>query len=214
MDNKGKKVFYNILNYVHVFFWLGIFAFLTIYISLGFLLIPSLTSVFVIGKEIIFGDYDMTDSVFKRFFGGVKNNIGMMRYFPLQIIFCMEGVGIYAANMANMKVIAYICTALMGLILTYIIFVCLCKVHFEQKCDLITVAVIMLYSLPYMITIWLIMTLFCLFIGPVVMIISLFVGALALVLMQGAALVGILHFKEKTSSLSEAETKIIDRRRK
>ncbi|MBQ7991204.1 MAG: hypothetical protein IJ251_09180 [Oscillospiraceae bacterium] len=209
--NKKRSAFYNVMNYIHVFFWLSFFAFLTIYLTLGILLIPSLMSVFTVGREVIFGEYDMTDSIIKRFFGGVKANLGMMRYFPLQIIFCLEAVGVYAGNMAGMKVISYICTAIMGLIITYLIYVCLCRIHFEKKCDLISVAVVMIYSLPYMLTIWLLMTLACLAIGPVFMIASLMVGALALILMQGAALIGILMFKQKTEQLSEAEEKLIGR---
>ncbi|MBP0954713.1 MAG: hypothetical protein J6M90_03595 [Oscillospiraceae bacterium] len=207
-NKKGKQVFYNVLGAVHVVFWLSLLAFGVIYLSLGILLLPVLTSVFTIGKEIIFRQYDITDSVFKRFFGGVKNNMSMLRYFPLQILLILEGAGLYAANMTGMKVIAYFCTALMSLMLTYIIYTALCKVHFEQKCDAVTVAVIMVYSLPFMISVWLVMTLVCLFAGPAAMIVSLAAGALLLLLIQGTALVGILNFKEKTDSLTEEEKEI------
>ncbi len=211
MKKNGKTIFYNVLGYIHVTFWLSLSAFLAIYLSLGILLIPALCSVFMIGKDIIYGEYDMTDGVIKRFVGGVKENIGMMRFFPLQLVFVLEAAGIYAANLTGMKPIVYVCTGLMSLMLTYIIFICLCRVHFEQKCDPVTVAVIMLYSLPYMLTVWLVMTLLCLLAGPALMIGSLLVGALVLVMIQGTALVGILRFKGKTSVLTEAEEKIAAR---
>ncbi|MBR4224569.1 MAG: hypothetical protein IKR73_07145 [Oscillospiraceae bacterium] len=211
MKNNGKIVFYNILNYIHVIFWLSLLSVLTIYLTLGILLIPSLTSVYIIGKEIILGDYDMTDSVFKRFFGGVRSRIGMMRYFPLQIIFCLEAAGVYAGHITGMSIISYVCTVLMSLVLTYTIYICLCRVHMEQKCDLITVAVIMLYSLPSALSIWLILTIVCLFFCPAVMIASLLIGALVLIVMQGVAMIGILKFKEDTSQLTEKEKTLIAR---
>jgi hypothetical protein len=69
----------------------------------------------------------------------------------------------------------------------------------------------MLYSLPYMLTIWLVMTLVCLFTGTVTVIASLLIGALVLVVIQGTALIGMLRFKEKTSELTAAEKKIAAR---
>ena len=211
MKKNGKLIFYNIISYVHVTFWLSLISFLTIYLTLGILLIPALCSVFLIGKDIIYGEYDTTDSVLKRFFRGLKENIGMMKFFPLQLIFLLEGAGIYAANASGLRPIVFVCTALMSLILTYIIFLCLYRVHFNSKCDSVTVCVVMLYSLPYMLTIWLVMTLVCLFTGTVTVIASLLIGALVLVVIQGTALIGMLRFKEKTSELTAAEKKIAAR---
>ncbi len=206
---KAKKTFFSIINYIHVVFWLSLCTFGVIYLTLGIMIFPALTSAFSIGKEVLFGEYDTTDSVLKRFFGGIKKHIGTMRYFPMYLFFVLECAGLYAAGLTGMDILAYVCNALMGLVLTLCIFACLCAVHFEKKPDIVTVGVVMIWSLPAMLAIWLIMTLCCLFFGEIFIVISLPAGGLLLGIMQAAALYGILSFKSKTGSLTESEEKFL-----
>ncbi|MBQ5316272.1 MAG: hypothetical protein J6I96_01840 [Oscillospiraceae bacterium] len=198
-----------VLDAVHVVFWLSIVFFVTVYVTFGILLIPALMSFFAVGKDILYGHYDRTDSIFGRFFSGIKNNIGMMRYFPLVLILALEAVGVTASARIGFMVISYVCIVLMGLILTYIIYLCLCRTHIDEKCDLVTAAMVMIWSLPNMLAVWLVCVLSCVLFGEVFMVVSALAGAAVMLLIQGTASVGILSFKAKHSALDEDEEKLM-----
>ena len=83
---------------VHLIAVLSAVCFGTIYLSLGILLIPALTSAFLVGKDVIYKQFDVYDSLSKRFFRQLKEEMHTMRYFPIQLVFVLQAVGIYAAG--------------------------------------------------------------------------------------------------------------------
>ena len=93
---------------VHLIAVLSAVCFGTIYLSLGILLIPALTSAFLVGKDVIYKQFDVYDSLSKRFFRQLKEEMHTMRYFPIQLVFVLQAVGIYASGRIGMKEISYL----------------------------------------------------------------------------------------------------------
>ena len=89
------------MSAIHLIVVLSIVCFGTIILSLGILLIPALTSAFIVGKDVIYKRYDVYDGLVKRFFSGLASEMRMMRYFPLQLIIIIQLAGIYAAEKGN-----------------------------------------------------------------------------------------------------------------
>lgn len=208
---KKKKGLSSVFSGLHIIFWLSLCFFGTVYLSFGILLIPALCSLFGMGKELLTREFDITDNIFKRFFSGIGESISMMRYFPFILIIALEAVGMTAAARTGLTAIAYICPAMIGLILTFLIYLCLYRTHLNEKTDIIGTFMIMVVSLPHMITIWLAMTLCVIFFGSVFMVISALAGALVMLLIQGVGAVDILNFKSRTAELTEDEKKLIGR---
>lgn len=211
---KNKRNFSEIFNVIHVIFWLSIVFFGTVYLSLGILLVPALCSLFSIGKEVLYKEFDITDNIFRRFFTGIGENIRMMKYFPFVLIIALEAVGIKAAAAAGIQIIAYICPAITGFLLTFLIYLCLCRIYYKPDTDMISAFIIMICSLPHMFAIWVLMTLCVIFFGVVFMAVSILVGAAVMLLIQGVAAIDILLFRQKNGSLDEKEQKFIGMLRK
>lgn len=65
---KNKVTLTAIMSAIHLIVVLSIVCFGTIILSLGILLIPALTSAFIVGKDVIYKRYDVYDGLVKRFF--------------------------------------------------------------------------------------------------------------------------------------------------
>lgn len=195
---------------VHLIAVLSAVCFGTIYLSLGILLIPALTSAFLVGKDVIYKQFDVYDSLSKRFFRQIKEEIHTMRYFPIQLVFVLQAVGIYASGRIGMKEISYLLLPCMAFLLTLLIYIISYHVFYQKLPSVVNVIIAMFFRLHYLITVWVLMILILMIFQPSAMGYLLIVGEIPLLLFQTVAFLDILAFKSAKGDLDESDKKHFD----
>lgn len=203
---KKKIDLSSIMSMIHLVFFLSLCCFGTMYLTAGVLAIPSLTSAFVIGKDIIFKRFDINDGLVKRFFSEMVSELRMMRYFPIQLLIILQAAGIYAAEKTGMTFLVYPMVACISFCGVLIIFVSACRVFIPKPMSITEIIIAMLYRIQYFLIIWVLMILCVLLFGTVMLGIFLFAGTLLLLAVETVAFLDLLSFKKAADMLSEEET--------
>ena len=202
---KNKVTLTAIMSAIHLIVVLSIVCFGTIILSLGILLIPAVTSAFIVGKDVIYKRYDVYDGLVKRFFSGLASEMRMMRYFPLQLIIIIQLAGIYAAEKVGMSFLMYLMVACISFVLTLIIYVITYHIFYNPKPTVTEVLVAMFYRVHFFLLVWVAMLLITALFGVKLMGVFLLVGTIAILLVEVVAFLGILSFKSLKKELTDEE---------
>lgn len=202
---KNKVTLTAIMSAIHLIVVLSIVCFGTIFLSLGILLIPALTSAFIVGKDVIYKRYDVYDGLIKRFFKGLTSEIGMMRYFPLQLIILIQLAGMYAAEKVGMNFLMYLMIACISFVLTLIVYVIAYHIFYSEKPTVTEVLIAMFYRVHFFLLVWVAMLLVTTLFSVKLMGIFVLVGTIALLLVETVAFLGILGFKNLRKELTAEE---------
>ena len=188
---------------VHLIAVLSVLTFGTIYLTLGILALPALTSAFEIGREVIYRRFSVYGSLTKSFIGGVRKHMDMMRFFPLQLIVILQAAGIYAANRTGMTVLTYPLTAGAAFVLTLMIYAAGYRVFCPDRADAVTIAVAMFYKPMYMLAVWVLMILAEVLAGVKLMAAMLIIGAIFLLAAEAVVFLGLTSYKKVRGALTE-----------
>lgn len=202
---KNKFTLTAIMSAIHLIVVLSLVCFGTIILSLGILLIPALTSAFIVGKDVIYKRYDVYDGLVKRFFSGLASEMRMMRYFPLQLIIIIQLAGIYAAENVGMSFLMYLMVACISFVLTLIIYVITYHIFYNPKPTITEVLVAMFYRVHFFLLVWVAMLLITALFGIKLMGVFLLVGTIFVLLVETVAFLGILSFKNLKKELTDEE---------
>ncbi|MBQ8786994.1 MAG: hypothetical protein IJZ61_05115, partial [Oscillospiraceae bacterium] len=202
---KNKFTLTALMSAIHLIFVLSIVCFGTIILSLGILLIPALTSAFIVGKDVIYKRYDVYDGLVKRFFSGLASEIRMMRYFPLQLIIIIQLVGMYAAEKVGMNFLMYLMVACISFVLTLIVYVITYHIFYNPKPSVTEVLIAMFYRVHFFLLVWIAMLLITTLSSIKLMGVFLLVGTIAVLLVETVAFLGVISFKNLKKELTEEE---------
>ncbi len=185
---------------------LSIECFVTIYLSLGILLLPALTSAFMIGKDVIYRRFDLYDSITKRFFVQLKKQLPMLRYFPIQLIMILQTVGIYASNRISARFMIYLLVPSVAFMMTLVVYLITYHVFYKNMPEITEVIIAMFYKVHYMISVWVIMLLMLYFLRPAMLSIFLIAGEIMLLGIECVAFLGLSSYKKAKHELGEEDT--------
>ena len=202
---KNKVTLTAIMSAIHLIVVLSIVCFGTIILSLGILLIPALTSAFIVGKDVIYKRYDVYDGLIKRFFKGLVSEIGMMRYFPLQLIIIIQIAGMYAAEKVGMGFLIYLMVACISFVLTLIVYVITYHIFYNPKPEVTEVLIAMFYRVHFFLLVWVAMLLITTLFSVKLMGVFVLVGTIAVLLVETVSFLGILGFKNLKKDLTDEE---------
>lgn len=188
---------------IHLIFVLSAVCFAAMLLSFGILALPALTSAFYVGKDVIYKRFDVYDSLSKRFITQLKQEMAMMRYFPIQLIIMLQAVGIYAAHRVNMIGLIYLLLPCMAFLTTLLIYVITYHVFYEKTPTVTEVIIAMFYRVRYMVTVWVLMILAFGLFKPAMLAALLLIGAALLILLETAAFLGIASFKKAKNCIGE-----------
>lgn len=127
----------------------------TIYLSLSILTIPALTSAFIIGKDVIYKQFDVHDGLVKRFYTELAAQMGMMRYFPLQLLVLLQTAGMYGAEKTGMTYLSYPMLICISFVCALIVYVIAFHLFYSPKPTVTIVIIAMMYRVQYFLMIWL-----------------------------------------------------------
>lgn len=202
---KGKFTLTAIMSAIHLVVVLSLVCFGTIILSLGILAIPALTSAFIVGKDVIYKQFDVYDGLVKRFFKGLASEMRMMRYFYLQLFIIIQLVGMYAAEKVGMEILMYLMIACISFLLTLIVYVITYHIFYTPKPTITEVLVAMFYRVHFFLLVWVTMLLITALFGVKLMGVFLLVGTIAILLVETVAFLGVIGFKKLKKELTDEE---------
>lgn len=202
---KNKVTLTAIMSAIHLIVVLSIVCFGTIFLSLGILLIPALTSAFIVGKDVIYKQFDVYDGLVKRFFKGLASEMRMMRYFPLQLFIIIQLAGMYAAEKVGMELLMYLMIACISFLLALIVYVITYHIFYTPKPTITEVLVAMFYRVHFFLLVWVAMLLITALFGVKLMGVFILVGTIAILLVETVAFLGVIGFKNLKKELTDEE---------
>ncbi|MBQ5320010.1 MAG: hypothetical protein J6K17_13020 [Oscillospiraceae bacterium] len=202
---KNKFTLTAIMSAIHLIVVLSLVCFGTVILSMGILLIPALTSAFAVGKDVIYKRYDVYDGLIKRFFKGLVSEIGMMRYFPLQLIIIIQLAGMYAAEKVGMNFLMYLMVGCISFILTLIVYIVTYHIFYSSKPTVTDVLIAMFYRVHFFLLVWVAMLLITTLFSVKLMGVFLLIGTIVVLLVETVAFLGILGFKNLKKELTDEE---------
>ncbi len=207
-----KNSFVRILSFIHLVFFLSVFCFGTIYFTFGILAIPALAAAFSLGKGLIYDTYNVYDSVFKDYLDSLKNNMHMMKYFPLELLLVLQIIGIrlltsdsIPLEQTTKQLLSYCMLACAAFVLTLAVYLCVYHVTYEQCPKLINVIIAMLYKQYCFLPIWIANILIICYMSLTLAVILLFLGAAVLIVYEAVAFIDIMLFRKLKGELTEEE---------
>ncbi len=204
---KSKFTLTGIMAAIHLVVVLSLVCFGTIILSLGILTIPALTSSFIVGKDVIYKRFDVYDGLVKRFFSGLASEIGMMRYFPLQLIIIIQLVGIFAAEKTGMNFLMNLMVACISFVLTLIVYVITYHIFYKPYPTVTDVLIAMFYRVQFFLLVWVAMILITALFGIKLMSALLLIGTIVILLVEIVAFLGVIGFKNLKNELTDEEKK-------
>lgn len=194
-----------LLSGIHLVFIGSILCFGTIYLTLGILALPALTAAFTIGKDVIFRQFDVYDSLTKRFFRETKAAMGMMKYFPLQLLAIFQCAGMFAAQKVGMPFLSYPMLICVVFVLSLIIYIITYHVFYSPKPPVTDVIIAMFYRIQYLLIIWMIVLLLTVTLCKITFVVCFFAGMLLIVLLEIVSFLDIISYKKLKGELTELD---------
>lgn len=185
-----------ILNAIHVIFFTSLLCFGITFLSGTILMIPAFTAAFVMGKTMIYKEFDITDSVIKNYFSYFKSAFCLMKYVPLNILLLLNVVGIVVAGVSKMEVYAIACLCIVALIITTLIYLAAYYAFFDKDLTLTEVVICMLYRPAFSIAIFVVVVLTIFFFSALILGILIFAGTLALFFIELVTFLHIMYYKK------------------
>ena len=194
-----------VTSMIHLCVVLSAVCFAAVFLTLGILALPALTAAFVIGKDIILRRFDVNDSVHRRFFRLLKENMSMMRYLPLQLIAVVQGVGIIACGRMGMAMFGYCLFALMAFVLTLTVYIITYHVFCKPLPEVPEVLIAMFYKIGSLLAVWALMLIVLVMSDIKLIPIALAVGAIPLILTEAVSFIGVMSFRKASGAITETE---------
>lgn len=190
-----------ILYAIHITFFSSILCFGMTFLSCGLLMIPAFAAAFMLGKSIIYKEFDITDSVIKTYLIYFKEAFGLMKYVGINILMLLNGVGMLMAGRFQMELYAIICLCIIAILLMMVIYLVSYYVFCDKKFTLAEVAICMIYKPLYTIAIFMIMVLFTFFLNLRVIEVFMFAGTAILFIVELITFLHFLHVKKLCGKL-------------
>ena len=166
-------------------------------------MIPAFTAAFMMGKTIIYKEFDITDSVIKNYCTYLKESLHLMKYVPLNILLILNIFGIMIAGVCKMEAYAIICLCIVALMLTIIIYLAAYYTFFDKNLTLTEVVICMLYKPTFMIAMFAGNVLIIFFFSPLIAGVSVFAGTVILFLIELVTFLHILYYKKLRGMLAD-----------
>lgn len=190
------SILYKILSLIHVFFFLSILCFGTIFLSLTIMMVPAVTAAFLIGKELIYKEYDITDSLIKKYFRYLKESLHLMKYAGINLVAALNIGGVFLGIKMEQMVYCVLCLAITAILYTLVLYVAGYYTFVDKKFTLVEVFICMLYKPGLLIPVIILMILLIFFFRMTIAKILLVVGAFPIVVLEMVIFLHTLHYRK------------------
>lgn len=198
-----ESILYKILSLVHVFFFLSILCFGTIFLSLTVMMVPAATAAFLIGRELIYKEYDITDSLIKKYFRYLKESLHLMKYAGINLVAALNIGGVILGTRMGQTFYSVLCLAATAVLYALVLYVAGYYTFVDKKFTLVEVFVCMLYKPGFLIPVIVAMVLLVFFFQPAAGGILLAVGAFPMLVLEMVIFIHTLHYRMLRGELPE-----------
>lgn len=198
-----ESVFYKTVSFIHIFFFLSILCFGTIFLSLTILMVPAITAAFMIGKELIYREYDITDSLIKKFFHYLKEALPLMKYVGINLAAALNIAGIFAGIYIGQTGYAIVCLTITAILYALTLYLAGYYTYMERKFSLMDVFICMMYKPGMMFTIVMVMIPVVVFFQAIMAKLLLVIGAFPLLALEVVITLHMLYYRKYKGELTE-----------
>lgn len=117
-----ESLFYKILSGIHIVFFTSVLSFLMVVLSGTLLLLPVLTAVFFIGRDVIYKVININDSIIATFLKYLRKSLKLMKYIPLQLIMILNITGMVAAARTGNLIYSILCLTITAFLLVIMLY--------------------------------------------------------------------------------------------
>lgn len=198
-----ESILYRILSLIHVFFFLSILCFGTIFLSLTIMMVPAVTAAFLIGKELIYKEYDITDSIFKKYFQYLKESLHLMKYVGINVVAALNIGGVFVGIRMQQVFYCVVCLAITAILYSLVLYVAGYYTFVDKKFTLVEVFICMLYKPGLLIPVIVLMILLVFYFRALVAKIFLVVGAFPMLVLEMMVFLHTLHYRKLRGELPD-----------
>ncbi len=197
------SILYKTLSMIHIIFFLSILCFGTIFLSMTVLMVPAFTAAFMIGKELIYKEYDITDSLIKKYFHNLKETLPMFKYAVINVVAALNIAGIVLGVRMEQTVYSVVCLAITAILYTLILYIAGYYTFVDRKFTLVEVFICMMYKPGLMIPVIITMILSIFFFRMLIVKVLLAVGAFPMLVLEVVIFLHTLYYRELKGELQE-----------
>lgn len=197
------SILYKTLSMIHTIFFLSILCFGTIFLSLTILMVPAFTASFMIGRELIYKEYDVTDSLIKKYFHNLKETLPLLKYAGINLIAALNIGGIFWGIKMEQTIYSVMCLAITAILYTLILYVAGYYTFVDKKFTLVDVFICMMYKPGLMIPVIIAMILLVFFFRMLAVKILLVAGAFPMLVIEVVIFLHTLYYRELRGELQE-----------
>ena len=190
-----------ILYAIHITFFSSILCFGIVFLSGGLLMIPAFAAAFMLGRSIIYKEFDITDSVIKKYLIYFKESLHLMKYVLLNVMMLLNMVGVMIGGTYHMEGYTIICLCIVAILLMMVIYLAAYHAFIDKKFTLAEVAICMLYKPAYMMIVFMLMVLGVFFFSIRMAAVLVFAGTVVLFLIELLTFLHMLHYKKLCGKL-------------
>lgn len=196
---------YKVLSAVHIVFFSSILCFGTICLTGTILLMPALGASFLIGKDAIYKELDINDSIIRTYFRYLKASMKLAKYFIVNIIIALNITGMLVAAGINNIAFFVICLAITAFLLTFLLYIAGYYTFVSDRINMIEVVAGMFTKLKLLLPVFIVMV-FCVyfFSGTLLMILFL-MGTFIIFALEILIFIQMLHLKKLLGTLDNDE---------
>jgi hypothetical protein len=166
---------------------------------------PVLGAAFLIGKDAIYKDLNINDSIVKTFFRYLKNSFCLLKFIPIQLIIVLNLIGMTAADRVNNKMYSVLCLSFISFLFVLMLYISGYYVFVDKKVNVIEVVIGMLLKPQILIPVFIIIVLCTSLFSFAFMVILLFTGAFFLFAIEVLILIQMINYKKVTGMLDEKD---------
>lgn len=200
-----KVPLYKILSAIHVVFFTSMLCFGITFLTGSLLALPAFGAAFLIGKDWLYDELDITNSIVRSYFSYFKRMWRLMRFFPIGLLLLLNMVGIWAASKMNLLPYTVVCMAILSILCTIMLYIVGYAVFVAEDFKIYDVILAMFVKPLSIATIFLIMLLAVYFFSGTLAIILFFMGTFFLFVIEVVIFITMLYYLKLTQQLDENE---------
>lgn len=159
----------------------------------------------MIGKDELYKDLNINDSIVKTYFRYLKSALPLIRFFPIQFVMLLNAAGMFISASSNNAVYAIICLTLVSFLLVFILYIAGYYTFISNHVNMMEVLLSMLLKPQFLIPVFAVTVLCGFFFSIAMLAVLTLAGTFFLFAIEVVIFIQMLYFRKLTGNLNEEE---------
>lgn len=200
-----ENLLYRIMSYIHITLFVSLCCALTVALSGTLLLLPAITAVFQIGREVLYKKADVNESVIKTYFLYLKDSLRLMKFVGVELVLLLNLASLYLFAGQQGVALSVAALAIAAFLLIFQLYIAGYFVFVDEKFTLEEAAFAMIFRPVFLIPLFAAMVLLLFFFNLTIAAVLLFAGAFFLFAFQVPIFIQMLSYRKMRGTLDETE---------